>query len=144
MRRSLLAFSRGDYRRARESWLKAAGATRALEDRQNALAKAARAELQMNYAQQAVKNLQQALALGKSDRSGMLHYYCGAAFQATGNRKEAAEQYLAAYQTPGNAYQLAALYRLVGLYGRGTSSQARGSNITRVGSGPIPSNIAVT
>ncbi|MBN2289349.1 MAG: SPOR domain-containing protein [Candidatus Glassbacteria bacterium] len=120
-----LAFSRGDYTRARESWLLAAEAAGSPENRQSALAKAARAELRMKYPRQAVGTLERALAMGQSASSGMLHYYCGEALQAAGDRDKAAQHYLVAYQSPGDPYQLAALYRLVEFYGQGGGKAAR-------------------
>jgi len=120
-----LAFLRGDYREALKNWLAAAETANSLKDRQYLLAKAARARLRMNHPQPAVETLEKALALGRSPAYGMLHYYSGVALQAVGNRKQAAEQYLAAYQQAGNPYQLAALYRLVEFYGKGNSLHAR-------------------
>ena len=120
-----LAFSRGDYRQALTTWLKAADTAESLEYRQNLLVKAARARLRMNNPQQAIKILERALALGRSSEYGTLHYYSGVALQASGDRNKAAEQYLAAYRFAGNPYQLAALSRLVEFYGRGKSAHAR-------------------
>ncbi len=120
-----LAFLRGDYREALKNWLVVAETAKSLKDRQYSLAKAARAQLRMNYPQKAVETMEKALALGRSPAYGMLHYYSGVALQAVGGRKQAAEQYLAAYQHPGNPYQLAALSRLVEFYGKGKSLHAR-------------------
>ena len=120
-----LAFLRGDYREALKNWLVAAETANSLKDRQYSLVKAARARLRMNNPKAAIETLEKAMALGRSPAYGMLHYYSGVALQAVGNRKQAAEQYLAAYQQAGNPYQLAALYRLVAFYGKGKSLHAR-------------------
>ncbi len=120
-----LAFSRGEYRQALTNWLKAADTAEILKNRQNLLAKAARARLRMNNPQQAIEILERALALGRSSEYGTLYYYSGVALLACGDPEKAAEQYLAAYRFAGNPYQLAALSRLVELYGRGKSAHAR-------------------
>ena len=120
-----LAFARGDYREARKNWLKVAESTGCLEEKQNALAKAARAELRMDSPGQAIELLERALSLGKSPAEGMLYYCYGSAFQALGNAKDAADKYMAAYRLAGDPYQLAALSSLTSIYGRGKSSQAK-------------------
>jgi len=119
-----LAFSRGNYREALKNWLLAAETAGSLEHRQSSLVKAARAQLRMNRPQQALKTLEKGLGLGRSSNYGMLLYYTGKALQRTGNRKQSAEYFLAAYQSPGNPYQLAALSYLAEFYGKGKSRQA--------------------
>lgn len=119
-----LAYASGRYSEAADRFKVAADRASDPETSRRSLVKLARARIKAGAPGEAAGVLRRAQALGEADHRGMVRYYLALAEEGEGNLNGAAENYLTLYLDERSPYQLAALTRLVRIYGAGDSRSA--------------------
>jgi tetratricopeptide (TPR) repeat protein len=112
-----ILFAAGRWEDALKWWEFAAGLMAEPGDRQRLAIKSARAELARGQRKQAIDKLGAVANSADAPLAGEARFWRGMAFEKQGKTREAAEDYLASYTTPGNRLSLAALQRLHVFYG---------------------------
>jgi tetratricopeptide (TPR) repeat protein len=92
---------------------------------QNRLAiKYARADYVGGRLKQALSRLDKVAGSADTPLAGEARYWSGVVLERQGKTRDAAEEYMAAYTSPGNRMSLAALHRLHAFYGNSSGSNA--------------------